>query len=185
MTSKILKDVENKMTVALLHLDDELKKIRTGRAQSSLVENIKVSYYGSEVALRELASIAIPEPTLIQISPFDKSSIGDIENAIRNSDLGLAPVNDGSFVRVSLPALTEERRMELSKKVKKIGEETKITLRNIRKESWAEIQKEEKSGEATEDDKFKFEKELNDLIEKKNGEVDNLVSSKEEEIMKL
>lgn len=185
MTSKILKDVEEKMEMTVLHLDEELKKIRTGRAQSSLVENIKVSYYGSEVALKELASIAIPEPSLIQISPFDKNSIGDIENAIRNSDLGLTPINDGNFVRISLPALTEERRKELSKKVKKIGEETKITLRNARKEAWTEIQKQEKAGNATEDDKYQFEKELNEMIEIKNEEVDSMVSSKEDEIMRL
>ncbi len=185
MTLKILKSVEEKMEMAILRLEEELKKIRTGRAQSSLVENIKVSYYGSEVALKELASISIPEPSLIQLSPFDKNSIGDIETAIRNSDLGLTPINDGNFVRIVLPALTEERRVELSKKIKTIGEETKVTLRNIRKEAWSEVQAEERAGSATEDDKYQIEKELNGLIEEMNKKVDDLVKSKENEIMKL
>ena len=185
MTSKILKDVENKMEMTILKLGEEMSKIRTGRAQSSLVENIAVSYYGSEVAIKELASISIPEPTLIQLSPFDKNSISDIENAIRNSDLGLSPTNDGNFIRIVLPALTEERRVELSKKVKSIGEEVKVSLRNIRKDAWSEVQTEEKSGTATEDDKYRAEKELNEIIEKMNREVDNLVKLKEAEIMKL
>ncbi len=185
MTLKILKEVDSKMEMAILRLEEELSKIRTGRAQSSLVENITVSYYGSEVMLKELASISIPEPTLIQMSPFDKNSIGDIETAIRNSDLGLSPINDGNFIRIVLPALTEERRIELSKKVKSTGEEAKVSLRNIRKDAWGRVQAEEKSGAATEDDKYQAEKELNELIEKMNKQVDELTKKKEEEIMKL
>jgi len=185
MTLKILKDVEEKMEMAVLRLEEDISKIRTGRAQSSLVENIMVSYYGSQVSIKELASIAIPEPTLIQLSPFDKNSIGDIENAIRNSDLGLSPTNDGNFVRIVLPALTEERRVELSKKVKSIGEEAKVALRNIRKDAWSEVRAEERAGAATEDDKYQVEKGLNDLIEQMNKKVDDLIKSKEKEIMKL
>jgi len=185
MTLKILKDVEEKMEMTILKLEEELSKIRTGRAQSSLVENIKVSYYGSEVMVKELASISIPEPTLIQLSPFDKNSIGDIETAIRNSDLGLSPINDGNFIRITLPALTEERRVELSKKVKSIGEDAKVSLRNIRKDAWGQVQAEEKSGVATEDDKYQIEKDLNEMIEKMNRRVDGLTKVKKEEIMKL
>ncbi len=185
MKLKILKDVEEKMEMVLLRLEEDLNKVRTGRAHSSLVESIKVSYYGSEVLIKELASISVPEPSLIQLSPFDKNSIGDIEVAIRNSDLGLTPTNDGNFIRINLPALTEERRIELSKKVKMIGEETKVALRNIRKDTWSEAQKEEKVGKVTEDDKYQIEKELNDLIERMNKKIGELVEAKENEVMKL
>lgn len=185
MISTVVKTTEGKMRVIISNLVMELKKIRTGRAQSNLVEGIRVSYYGSEVPIRELATIAVPEPNLIQISPFDKNAIGDIENAIRNSDLGLSPINDGKFIRISLPQLTEERRIELAKKVKSIGEDAKISLRNTRKDSWVNVQMHVKDGSITEDEKYKLEKELNDLIDKMNREIDTIIDAKSEEIMKL
>lgn len=181
----IIKDVDRKMLEALSHLEEELKKIRTGRAHTSLVEDLKVSYYGSMMSLREVATLSAPEPGLIAIKPFDRSSIGDIELAIRNSDLGLNPVNDGNFVRISLPPLTEERRGELAKQVKKTGEAAKVTLRTIRGEAWDQIQKMVKNSELTEDDKYSGEKRLNDIIDKMNAEIDKTVQAKEKEIMSL
>ncbi len=185
MIPDILKDAEGKMSAAVLNLKSELTKIRTGRAQGLLVEDILVSYYGTNTPLRELASISVPEASLIQIKPFDRNSLGDIENAIRNADLGLTPVNDGTFVRLNLPPITEERRVELSKQVKKAGEETKVSLRTIRGDAWSRVQGLIKNNQATEDDKYQAEKDLNELIEKKNKEVDAIVSEKEAEVMKI
>lgn len=182
---QIIKEVESKMSESILHLVEELKKIRTGRAHTSLVEDIRVNYYGSMMPLREVATLSAPEPGLIAIKPFDRGSINDIESAIRNSDIGLNPVNDGNFVRLSLPPLTEERRSELAKQVKKTGEAAKVSLRTIRGEAWDQIQRMVKSSELTEDDKYRGEKRLNEIIDKMNGEVDKTVSDKEKEVMSL
>lgn len=182
---KILKEVESKMTDSILHLVEELKKVRTGRAHTSLVEDLRVSYYGSSMPLREVATLSAPEPGLIAIKPFDRNSISDIELAIRNADLGLNPINDGNFVRISLPPLTEERRTELAKQVKKTGEAAKVTLRTIRGEAWDQIQRMVKKSELTEDDKYRGEKRLNEIIEKMNAEVDKTVTDKEKEVMSM
>jgi len=185
MIKDVIKEAENRMSQSLDRLRGELRKIRTGRAQSGLVEDIKVSYYGTEVALKELALISIPEANLIQIKPFDRNSIGDIELAIRNSDLGLNPINDGNFVRIALPPMTEERRSELAKQIKKMGEEAKVAVRTIRGEAWSKVQGLEKSGQATEDDRYQAEEDLNKLIEKTNHSVDQIASEKEQDIMKI
>jgi ribosome recycling factor len=185
MISDILKEAGNRMSQTIVRLSEELKKVRTGRAQGSLVEDVKVSYYGTETPLRELALITTPEAHLIQIKPFDRNSIGDVELAIRNADLGVNPINDGNFVRIALPPMTEERRIELAKQIKRIGEETKVSLRNIRGESWVKVQNLIKNGQATEDDKYQSEEELNKLIEKENSSVEKIISEKEKEIMKI
>lgn len=185
MIEDILKESESRMSQTIVRLGEELKKVRTGRAQGSLVEDVKVSYYGTETSLKELAMITVPEAHLIQIKPFDRNSIGDIELAIRNADLGINPINDGNFVRIALPPMTEERRIELAKQIKKIGEEAKVSLRNIRGESWAGVQSLIKKGQATEDDKYQSEEELNKLIEKENSEVEKIISEKEKEIMSI
>lgn len=185
MISDILKDAEGKMIEVIGRLKEELKKVRTGRAHSSIVEDIKVSYYGVETSLREMALITVPETNLIQIKPFDRNSVGDIEIAIRNSDLGFNPTNDGNFIRVILPPMTEERRLELVKQIKKYGEESKIALRTIRGESWSKVQKGQKSGEITEDDRYQAEDKLNKLIEKMNQNIEQVVAEKETEVMKI
>lgn len=185
MIDDILKEAGSKMMASVENLKSELKKIRTGRAQGSLVEDIAVSYYGTRTPIKELASISVPEASLIQIKPFDRNSLGDIENAIRDADLGLSPVNDGTFIRLNLPPVTEERRIELSKQVKKTGEESKVSLRTIRGDAWSKVQNLIKKNEATEDDKYQAEKDLNELIEKKNKEVDAVTTEKESEIMKI
>lgn len=181
----IIKEAEGRMRETVSHFIEELKKIRTGRASTTLVEDLRVSYYGSQMNLREVATLSAPEPGLIQIKPFDRNAIGDIELAIRNADLGVNPVNDGVFVRISLPPLTEERRSELARQVKKTGDGGKVAVRTIRGEAWEHIQKLVKSSELTEDDKYSGEKRLNDLIDKMNAEVDKIVSDKEKEVMSL
>ena len=185
MVNDILKEAEAKMADAIERLKEELKKIRTGRAHSGIVEDVKVSYYGVETSLRELASINTPEANLIQIKPYDRNSIGDIETAIRNANLGFNPVNDGNFVRITLPPMTEERRLELAKQIKKQGEEGKISLRTIRGDAWSKVQKGQKSGDVTEDDKYQAEEKFNKLIEKMNQNVEQVVAEKEREVMKI
>lgn len=182
---KIIKEAETKMQESISHLAEELKKIRTGRAHTSLVEDLKVSYYGTMMSLREVATLSAPEPGLIAIKPFDRNAINDIESAIRNSGMGLNPINDGNFVRISLPPLTEERRSELAKQVKRTGEAAKVALRTIRGEAWEQIQRMVKNSELTEDDKYSGEKRLNDIIEKMNSQIDDTISGKEKEIMSL
>ena len=185
MVKDIISDAEKRMVGALSNLSEELKKIRTNRANSSLVEDIPVSYYGSTISLKEAATITTPEPSLIQIKPFDRNAIGDIELAIRNAELGFSPINDGTFVRISIPSLTEERRVELASQVKRAGENAKVQLRTLRGEAWSKDQDLVKKSEATEDDKYRSEKELNELIERMNKQVDSTVSAKEAEVMKI
>jgi len=142
-------------------LSEDFGTVRTGRASASLIENVMVTYYGSTVPLKQMASLSTPDASLIVVQPWDKGSLGDIELAIRNSNLGLSPTNDGAVVRVSLPPLTEERRNELVRTISKKGEEGRIALRNVRGETWETIKKMEKDGTLTEDDRYGAEEELN------------------------
>lgn len=185
MHSQVVKSADDKMQEAVLFMLEEFRKIRTGRASASLFEDIKVQYYGTLTSLKELASIMIPEPSQVQIKPFDKNALNDIELAIKNSDLGFNPINDGNFVRISMPPLTEERRVELANQVKKAGEAAKVAVRNARGEAWSTVKSGEKSGEYTEDDKYQAEKDLNELTEKMNKEISSEVEKKEKEIMSI
>ena len=130
----------------------------------TVVENIMVNYYGQNSSLKQLASINVPEANMIVINPWDINSLGDIENAIRNSELGLSPVNDGKSIRINLPPLTEERRNEFAKLVGKLSEEARVVVRNLRAEVWNEVKKMEKDGNLTEDDRYTAEDELNKLV---------------------
>lgn len=185
MIDQIITETKPKMKSSLLNLESELTHIRTGRAHASIVDGVVVTYYGTSTALREVATISVPEPTVISIKPWDRGVLNDVEVAIRNSDLGLSPVNDGSQIRLVLPAMTEERRREIVAQVKKLGEQTKVSLRTIRGEAWSKVQSAVKNKEATEDDKYKAEENLNKLIEEMNKEVDKIVGEKETEIMKI
>lgn len=185
MIDEIIENILPKMENAILTLVSDLSKIRTGRAHQAILDGIYVSYYGTNSALKEVASITVPEPTSIAIKPWDKGMLSDIESAIRNSDLGLNPVNDGVQIRLNLPPMTEERRKEISAMVKKYGEEAKIVLRNCRGDAWGKVQSALKNKEITEDDKYAAEDKLNKLIEEKNKEVDKIVAEKEAEIMKI
>jgi len=179
------KEVEGKMKDALEHLREQFKTLRTSRASAQLVENLMVDYYGTKSPLRQMAQITIPAPNQIVIQPYDRNSLGDIENAIRNSDLNLNPVNDGKVIRLTLPPLTEERRRELSKIVATYAEEAKISIRNARGEAWDSVQDKVKSGEFTEDDKFDLKNDLQKLAEKYDKEIDELAKDKESEIMQI
>ncbi|MEI8061527.1 MAG: ribosome recycling factor [Candidatus Berkelbacteria bacterium] len=178
MINEVIKSISPKMDASIANFESELKNIRTGRASAGLVEDIIVSYYGANTPLKQMASITVPEPTMLAIVPWDKQSIGDIENAVKNADLGLSVVNDGNAVRISLPPLTGERRDELSKQAQKIAEGAKISVRNIRGEAWEQIQNAFKNKEVSEDEKYRGEKELNELIDKKNKVIEEIVIKK-------
>lgn len=178
--------INNKKTdldKALEYLRDELSKLRTGRANPSLVESISVDYYGTKTPIKQLASINVPEARLIAINPWDKSALASIESSIRSSDLGFNPVNDGQIIRINIPALTEERRKDLVKVLNQKAEEARITVRNIREETWKEIQNREESGTISEDEKFRGKDMLQKVIDEYNEKIEKIREVKEREIM--
>lgn len=172
-------DLEN----AIIKFKEELAKLRTGRANPALVENILAECYGSKMPLKQLASISVPEARLITINPWDKSALSAIEAAISASDLGLNPNNDGQIIRLNIPPLNEERRQEMVKALNQKTEEFRIAIRNIREEIWREIQNKEKSGEISEDEKFKGKEKLQEMIDEYNQTAEELREGKEKEIM--
>lgn len=182
MYSSIIKELTGDFEKIIERLREDFANIRTGRASTSLVENIKVNYYGSVSILKQMATLSTPDASQIIIQPWDKNALGDVELAIRNSDLNLSGVNDGNVVRIILPPMTEERRNELIRNISKKGEEARIALRNVRQQAWDKIKKMEKDGEVTEDDKYSGEKELNEIIETFNKKVEEIVKLKEQEL---
>lgn len=179
---QVVKETKEKMDKASQHLEDELRKIRSGRATPGLVENIRAEYYGSPTPIGQLASISIPEPRLIVIKPFDKSALGEIEKAIQKSDIGLAPSSDGKLIRLSVPPLSEERRKQLVSQIKKMSEQGRVAIRNIRRDQNKAVETAQKKNVFTEDDRDKlletiqeetkrFEKRIDDLVEKKSAEI--------------
>lgn len=185
MLARIKKDANERMKKSLDALRAELAKIRTGRAHPSLLEHIHVDYYGSEVPLSQAASITIEDPRTLNVSPWDKSMVGKIEKAILTSDLGLNPATAGTVIRVPLPALTEERRADLSKVVHNEGEQAKIAIRNIRRDCNHHIKELLKGKEITEDDQHRAETEIQQLTDKSVQRVDEMVAEKEKELMEI
>ena len=185
MYDRKIKQLKEKFDQIALKLKEDFASIRAGGASVSLVENIRVTYYGSTAALKQMASLTAPDASRILIQPWDKNALGDIELAIRNSDLGLEPTNDGNIVRISLPPITEERRRELTRNIRRKGEEARIALRSVRKECWEEIKKLEKAGDITEDDRYAAEKELNSVIDEYNQKIERAVSEKEGDLKSL
>lgn len=178
----LLTDMKHKMDEVIEHARADFATIHTGRASASLVDTLPVQYYGNTTPLKQMASITVPEATSIVIMPWDKQSIGDIEQAIRTSDLGLSPVNEGSQIRLNLPPLTEERRQQLVKSIHQKAEAIKVALRTIRKDVWEAVQSKVKDGELTEDDRYTYEADLNKQIDIYNKHVDDLVVTKEKEL---
>lgn len=185
MIDKLVKEAEPKMKNAVGKFSLDLSKVRTGRANPAILDNVIISYYGVSTPVRELATISVPEPNQISVKPWDRNALSDIELGIQNSDIGLSPINDGQQVRLILPPMTEERRKELTVQVKKMGEEAKVVLRNIRRDIWDQVQAAEKKNEATEDDRRWANEKLNKLVDNFNKEVDKLVADKETEIMRI
>ncbi|KKQ17981.1 MAG: Ribosome-recycling factor [Berkelbacteria bacterium GW2011_GWA1_36_9] len=182
MYQSILRSLNPKMQDVVNNLSESLKGLRTGKANSALVENIAVTYYGSKVPLKQMANISTPDPNLIVIQPWDTNSLGDITLAIENSEIGLNPTSDGRAIRLSLPPMTAERREELIRMLHKMTEEAKIILRNLREESWKEVKKLETKKQITEDDRYRAEKDLNKLIEDFSLKINKLLEDKEKEI---
>jgi len=164
---------------------DEIRKIHTGRAIPALVEDIQVDYYGSKAPIKQVASINIPEPRMIVIAPWNKDDLVSIQKAITESDLKVNPQNDGEVVRIILPALTEERRLEMTKIIGKEKEESRVVVRKTREDAWENAQNLCKQGTLSEDDKFRLKDKLQEIVDKINRELDDLAKAKEEEIMKL
>lgn len=182
-TSEIVSDTESKMKKAVEILQDELKSVRTGRASTGPVENIKADFYGTPTPLKQMATLATPQMDMIVIKPFDPSSIKDIEKAIKASDLSIAPIVDGKIIRLNIPPLSEERRKQLVQQARQAGEQTKITTRNIRRDANKQLEKEQKDKLITEDDVEKGKKQIDDITKKYVDKVDELIKAKSDEIM--
>jgi ribosome recycling factor len=185
MIKDILREAAERMQSALDSLEEDLAAIRTGRASPALVERLAVDYYGTNTPMIQLASISVPEPRQLLIRPFDPASLKDIERAIMVSDLGLTPNNDGKVIRLSLPQLTEERRRDLVKVLHNRMEETRVRIRNVRRDSMKDLRDFEKEGLISEDDQERGEKELQDLTDKLNEKVEEIGEHKEKEIMEV
>ncbi len=174
---------EEKMEKSVSNLQEEYTSIRAGRANPHILDKIQVDYYGTPSPLQSVANISVPEARMIQIQPWDASLIRDIEKAILASDLGLTPANDGKSIRLVFPELTEERRKELVKDVRKKGEAAKVAVRNIRRDANDAVKKEAKANEISEDEQKQMEDKIQKLTDKYIGEVDNLVEGKSNEVM--
>ncbi len=185
MLSPIYQEMERKIAKAAEALKTELASIRTGRANPALLEGIKVQSYGALVPLNQVAGISVPEARLLVIQPWDKTALPEIEKAILKSELGLTPVNDGRVIRLPIPALTEERRRELTKLVKKMAEEARVAVRNLRREANDEIKKLEKDKKISEDDSKKALEKTQELTDKAIKGIDEIVAKKEKEIMEV
>jgi ribosome recycling factor len=173
------------MAKALESFKRDLSKVRTGRASLSLLDDIKVDYYGTPTPLNQVGSMAVPEPRLITIQPWEKNLIGEIEKAILKADLGLNPNSDGQVIRLVFPPLTEERRKEMVKQVKRMGEDAKVGIRNVRREANDTLKKLEKDKELTEDEQKRGEKEIQDLTDDYVSRVDKVIEEKEKDLMEI
>jgi len=177
--------LENRMQKSIAALKSELATIRTGRASISLLDHVTVNYYGSEVPLNQVANLAVPEPRMVTISPWEKNLIPDIEKAIMSSDLGLNPSSDGDMVRIVLPELTEERRRELVKQVKHIGEKAKISIRNIRRDANDDVKKRVKDEGLSEDESKQMQAEIQKITDRYVAEIEQIIEHKEKDILTI
>ncbi|UNK16676.1 ribosome recycling factor [Paenibacillus sp. N3/727] len=184
MPQAVKENAEERMEKAILSLKRDLATLRAGRASSSLLDRIQVEYYGAPTPVNQLANITTPDSRTLMIQPWDKSSLGDIEKAIMKSDLGLTPANDGNQIRLSIPALTEERRTDLVKMTKKFGEEAKVAIRNIRRDANDDIKKLEKT-DISEDESRRHQEDIQKATDKYIAEVDKVLVAKEKEIMEV
>jgi len=180
-----VKECEEKMKKALGALEKDLGKVRTGRASLVLLDDIRVDYYGAATPLNQVAALSVPESRLIVIQPWDGSLLGVIEKAILKSELGLTPVNDGKVIRIPIPRLTEERRRELVKVVKKMGESSKVSVRNVRREAIEQLRKREKEKQMSEDELHKWQGEVQKLTDMFVERVEKVVETKEKEVMEI
>lgn len=185
LLEQINKELDVSLDQAVKSMVHQLGRVRTGRANASLLDNIKVDYYGAPTPLNQLGQVSTPEARLLQIQPFDKQMIGDIEKAILGSNLGVTPSNDGNLIRIPFPLLTEERRKEIAKDVKKIGEDAKIAIRSVRRDQNEIVKKAEKAKEISEDESKKYQSEIQTRIDDYVKRVDKAISEKEKEVLSI
>ena len=182
---EVLEDTELKMMKSVDFVQKEFATIRTGKASPALVENVQVEYYGTKTRLRELAGISTPESRLIVIQPWDPTVMNEIERAILKANLGVTPLNDGKVIRIPIPELSEERRKDLDKVIKRMAEDGRVSIRNIRREANEEIKRLQKSGDITEDDMYRSEKDVQEKTNEYIIEIDKHLASKEKEILEI
>ncbi len=185
MPKQVIASTKERMDKAVQALTRELSTIRAGRANAAILDRVTVDYYGAPTPVNQLAGISVPEARLLVIQPYDKTVLGEIEKAILKSDLGLNPTNDGSILRIAIPALTEERRKELVKQVKKEAEEAKVAIRNIRRDGNDDLKKLEKNGEITEDELRGYSDDIQKLTDAHVQKMDEVAKDKEKEIMSV
>jgi len=182
---ELLKTTEERMDSTVADAKQKLATVRTGRASLALLDGLRVDYYGTPTPLNQVAKLSIPEPTLIVAQPFDPTTLAPIEKAIMSSDLGLNPSNDGKLIRIPIPVLTEERRKQLAKKVRSLGEDSKTAIRQIRRDTNEEIKANEKGGKISEDDAHRFLDETQKITDRHTGLIDDLCKHKEKELMEI
>ncbi len=185
MTREIMKDAENRMKHSVEHLHNELTKIRTGRANTALLDHLRVDYYGSPVPFSQVASISVGDARTLVVQPWEKTMVAAIEKAILESDLGLNPNTAGTTIRIMLPPLTEERRRELTRVVGNEGEHAKVAIRNVRRDAIHQLKNRLKDKEITEDEEHRAEGEVQQLTDKYVAEVDAAVKAKDDELMEI
>ena len=180
-----LDEAKDKMQQSLKHLRAELGSIRTGRASPAMLQNVRVEYYGSQTPLNQVASVSAPQADLLLVQPFDSSAIDDVERGIMQANLGLNPSNDGQMIRVPVPPLSEDRRKELVEKTRQLGEETKVSIRNVRRDAKNEIQDIQESENLSEDVRYGAEEELQQITDEHTRKVDTLLERKRGELMEV
>lgn len=185
MANEVMADAKERMEKAIAALTRELASIRAGRANAALLDRITVEYYGVPTPINQVASVSVPEARLLVIQPYDKTILGEIEKAILKSDIGITPTNDGNLIRLSVPALTEERRKDIVKTVKKEAEDSKVTIRNVRRDANDGFKKLEKNSEITEDELHRNGDEIQKLTDAYIKKIDDIAKEKEEELMEI
>lgn len=183
--NELIKNTEEKMNKTISVLERDYKSIRAGRANASVLDRITVDYYGAPTPIQQMAAVSTPEPRVLMIQPWDATTIKEIEKAILISDIGINPQNDGRVIRLSFPPLTEERRKEIVKEVKKLAEESKVAIRNTRRDAIEKLKGLKKANTITEDDVANGEKKIQNLTDKACKEIDELASVKEKEILDI
>ncbi|MDX8046969.1 ribosome recycling factor [Gracilibacillus sp. S3-1-1] len=185
MSQQVMNETREKMDKTVKAYSKNLATVRAGRANPAILDSVQVEYYGALTPLNQLSSISVPEARLLVITPFDKSTVAEIEKSILKADLGLSPSNDGNVIRISIPPLTEERRKELVKVVGKYAEEAKVQIRNVRRDANDQLKKDEKNGDLTEDDLRAYQDDVQTETDKFIKKIDELTKEKEQEIMEV
>ncbi|MDQ6987080.1 MAG: ribosome recycling factor [Mariprofundaceae bacterium] len=179
----MLNNIESRMKKTIAALKDELSRIRTGRANASLLDHVRISYYGSDVPINQVANLSVPEPRTIVIAPWEKTMLQQVEKAILTSDLGLTPGNDGEVIRLTLPELTEERRKEFVRQVKQIGEKARVSVRNVRRDANDDVKKQVKEEGLSEDESKRLQDEIQHLTDQYVAEIEQVLERKEKDIL--